>query len=205
MVAASLVVLLASMFAAWSLIRAFGPAADVKRLQITDSPAPSIAPAPGVDHVWLEVPHANRITTAPSTPPAPVMTPAPVSSAPAASDTGPPASFHGRPLHAVRTIRMLVTAYCPCSKCCGKHANGRTAAGYSVWTNRGKLVAADTRILPFGSLVRVPGYDQGHIVPVLDRGGRIKGRRLDVLFPTHRQAAKWGARWLDVTVYDYAD
>jgi 3D (Asp-Asp-Asp) domain-containing protein len=111
--------------------------------------------------------------------------------------------FNGRPVRAIGTKRMLVTAYCPCAKCCGKHANGITAAGYSVWTNRGKLVAADTRILPFGSLISVPGYDDDQVVPVLDRGGKIKGHRLDLLYPTHREAKKWGARWLNVTVYEF--
>jgi 16S rRNA (guanine966-N2)-methyltransferase len=41
--------------------------------------------------------------------------------------------------------------------------------------------------------------------PVLDVGAKIKGRRLDVLFPTHRQAQQWGKRWLTVTVYEFAE
>jgi 3D (Asp-Asp-Asp) domain-containing protein len=114
-------------------------------------------------------------------------------------------TFNGRPIKPVRTIRMLVTAYSPDARSCGKFADGITASGYSVWTNGGKLVAADTRILPFGSLLSVPGYDSGEIVPVLDVGGKIKGHRLDLLFPTHAQARRWGKKWLDVTVYDYAD
>jgi hypothetical protein len=40
---------------------------------------------------------------------------------------------------------------------------------------------------------------------VLDRGGAIKGHRLDVLFPTHEQARAWGVRKLRVTVWEYAD
>jgi hypothetical protein len=54
-------------------------------------------------------------------------------------------------------------------------------------------------------MISIPGYDSGSIVPVLDRGGAIKGRRLDVLFPTHEAAKKWGARRLTVTVWEYAD
>lgn len=114
-------------------------------------------------------------------------------------------TFVGRPIRAVRQLRMRVTAYCPCSKCCGKHADGKTASGYSVYTNRGRLVAADTRVLPFGMLVSVPGYDNDQPVPVLDRGRVIKGNRLDVLFPTHAQARAWGSRWLTVTVYEFVD
>jgi 3D (Asp-Asp-Asp) domain-containing protein len=48
----------------------------------------------------------------------------------------------------------------------------------------------------FGSVVRVPGY--GRAV-VADRGGSIKGNRLDVLFPTHNQALEWGVRKLKVS------
>jgi len=113
--------------------------------------------------------------------------------------------FNGRPIRPSRTISMLVTAYSPDERSCGTSADGITASGYSVWTNGGKMVAADTRLLPLGSLVSVPGYDQGHVVPVLDRGGKIKNKRLDVLYPTHAAARKWGARRLDVVVWEYAD
>ena len=80
-----------------------------------------------------------------------------------------------------------------------------TASGYSVWTNGMKLVAADTRLLPFGSVLSVQGYNDGNPVPVLDRGGKIKGRRLDLLMPTHEIALQWGVRQIDVTVWEYAD
>ncbi len=117
----------------------------------------------------------------------------------------PPASFDGRPLKAVGKITMLVTAYSPDERSCGKWADGKTASGYSVWTNGMKLVAADTRVLPFGSIISVPGYNGGKPVQVLDRGGKIKGNRLDVLYPTHEIARRWGAQRLTVTVWKYAD
>jgi len=113
--------------------------------------------------------------------------------------------FNGRPVRAVAQRRMLVTAYCPCARCCGKHADGITAAGYSVFTNGGKLVAADTRILPFGTLLSVPGYARQAVVPVLDTGKDIKGNRLDLLFSDHGAAKQWGRRWVTITIYDYAD
>ena len=43
------------------------------------------------------------------------------------------------------------------------------------------------------------------VVPVLDRGGAIKGQRLDLLFPTHEAAIQWGVRMLPVTIWEYAD
>ncbi|HWP40927.1 MAG TPA: 3D domain-containing protein [Tepidisphaeraceae bacterium] len=101
------------------------------------------------------------------------------------------------PLPTDRTIRhsrvrlMEVTAYCPCSKCCGPNAQGITASGKHVSYNHGKFVAADTRILPFGTRLLIPGY-AAEPVEVIDRGGAIKGNKLDVFFPTHEQALKWG-------------
>ena len=87
-----------------------------------------------------------------------------------------------------------VTAYCPCRKCCGRWADGITASGKPVTFNGGRFVAAP-RGVPFGTMVTIPGYGT---VPVLDRGGAIKGNRIDVFFPTHRAALAWGVRNLRV-------
>lgn len=113
--------------------------------------------------------------------------------------------FNGRPVRPVRQMSMLVTAYSPDWRSCGIWADGITASLHSVETNAGRLVAADKRVLGFGSMVSVPGYAGGEIVPVLDVGGKIKGARLDVLFPTHEVARRWGVQRLTVTVWDYAD
>jgi len=113
--------------------------------------------------------------------------------------------FNGRPIRPARTVRMTVTAYSPDARSCGPWADGRTATLHSVNTNAHRLVAADPRVLPYGSMVTVPGYDEGRIVPVLDCGGKIKGNRLDVLYRTHSQAVRWGVQHLRVTVWEYAD
>jgi 3D (Asp-Asp-Asp) domain-containing protein len=113
--------------------------------------------------------------------------------------------FNGRPVRPARTIMMTVTGYSPDARSCGDSADGVTASLHRVETNNFKLVAADTRILPLGSMLTIPGYDSGNVVPVLDRGGAIKGNRLDLLFPTHEQARQWGVRRIKVTVWEYAD
>jgi 3D (Asp-Asp-Asp) domain-containing protein len=125
----------------------------------------------------------------------------------AVRETGstPTPTFDGRPLRAIRTMSMVVTAYSPDARSCGASADGITASGYSVQVNGGCLVAADPKVLPLGSLVSVPGYDGGAVVPVLDTGGAIKGNRLDVLFPTHREAIAWGRKTVEVTVWEHAD
>ncbi|MEQ8771186.1 MAG: 3D domain-containing protein [Phycisphaerales bacterium] len=113
--------------------------------------------------------------------------------------------FDGRPLRRAGTRTMIVTAYSPDERSCGAFADGQTATLHSVWTNGMRLVAADTDLLPFGTLLSVPGYAEDSVVPVLDRGGAIKGRRLDLLMPTHEQAMAWGRQELQVTVWEYAD
>lgn len=104
-----------------------------------------------------------------------------------------------------KSIRMRVTAYAPDKRCCWPFEGTTTASGASVKTNRGRLVAADTRLIPFGCLVSVPDYHNATPVPVLDRGGAIKGRRLDVLMPTYSSAQEWGTREVLVKVYRPAD
>lgn len=113
--------------------------------------------------------------------------------------------FNGRPVRPARVITMVATGYSPDARSCGDSADGITASLHSVFTNGHRLVAADTKVLPFGSMLSIPGYDTGQIVPVLDRGSAIKGRRLDLLFPTHEQALVWGVRKVKVTVWAYAD
>ncbi|MGD1916444.1 MAG: 3D domain-containing protein [Phycisphaerales bacterium] len=113
--------------------------------------------------------------------------------------------FNGRPVRPARTITMRVTAYSPDAASCYPYADGQTATLHGVDTNGGFLVAADTDMLPFGSMLSIDGYAQDSIVPVLDRGGAIKGNKLDVLFPTHEAALQWGVRDIEVVVWEYAD
>jgi 3D (Asp-Asp-Asp) domain-containing protein len=97
-----------------------------------------------------------------------------------------------------RTVRMRVTAYCPCRKCCGKHSDGLTASSHRI--RRGeKFVAADKKY-DFKTKFIVPGYNQGRAVEVLDRGGAIRGNRLDVFFNSHKEAMEWGLKYIDVKV-----
>jgi 3D (Asp-Asp-Asp) domain-containing protein len=102
----------------------------------------------------------------------------------------------------LRTMLMEVTAYCPCVRCCGSRAQGLTASGRHVSFNGGRFVAADTKVLKFNTRLLIPGYADESPVQVIDRGGAIKGAKLDVFFPTHEEARKWGRQKLLVTVID---
>lgn len=86
-----------------------------------------------------------------------------------------------------------VTAYCPCEKCCGRFSDGITASGVPAV---GRIIAAPPEI-PFGTTIFIEGYGYAK---VQDRGGAIKGKRLDVLFPTHEQALEWGVREMEVEI-----
>lgn len=113
--------------------------------------------------------------------------------------------FNGRPVKPGRTVLMIVTGYSPDARSCGESADGYTATMHSVETNAFQLVAADPTVLPYGSMLSIPGYAGNLIVPVLDCGSKIKGNHIDILFRTHEQAMKWGVKKMTVTIWEYAD
>ncbi|MBP5233275.1 MAG: 3D domain-containing protein, partial [Planctomycetes bacterium] len=101
-----------------------------------------------------------------------------------------------------REMWATVTAYCPCSRCCGAGARGRTSLGGSAWLPG---IAADPRALPYGTTVYVPGYGEQ---TVDDTGGAMRnswrnhGRlHLDIRMKTHHEARQWGRRTMKVRVY----
>ena len=85
-----------------------------------------------------------------------------------------------------------ITAYCPCSKCCGK-ATGRTASGTKA--TPGRTVAASGKYA-FGTKLNIGG----HIYTVEDRGGAITGNKIDIFVGSHAEALQWGVRYLPVSV-----
>jgi len=97
-----------------------------------------------------------------------------------------------------RTVRMRVTGYCPCSKCCGDSADGITANGHVI--QRGDTFVAADRRYAFGTEMIIPGYSNSQVVKVLDRGGAIRGDKLDAFFHTHQAALEWGVKYLDVQI-----
>jgi 3D (Asp-Asp-Asp) domain-containing protein len=66
-----------------------------------------------------------------------------------------------------------------------------TASGKRVYVGG---IAADLRVLPFGSIVIIPGYNNGDLCTVIDTGGAIRGQKLDVFFWHTQDAVKWGRR-----------
>jgi 3D (Asp-Asp-Asp) domain-containing protein len=113
-------------------------------------------------------------------------------------------------------MTMEVTGYCNCGHCCGWERSwlGLGAPVISSGPNKGRpkavgmtasgtraqhgTIAADTAVLPFGTIVYVPGYGYGRVE---DRGGAITGRRLDLWYPSHEDAKVWGRKRMNVRVW----
>jgi len=74
---------------------------------------------------------------------------------------------------------------------------GRTASGQSV--TRG-LIAADPRVLPIGTHVRVEAGPWTGEYVVADTGGAIRGRKIDIWTPSSREAMQFGRRAVKLTV-----
>jgi len=96
------------------------------------------------------------------------------------------------------SIPVITTGYCPGPPCVSPfYADGITATGVAV--KRGHC-ASDWSIFPPGSKFDVPGY--GPCI-VEDSGNLVKGRHLDLYFPTLGEAQRWGLKRLDVQLVRY--
>lgn len=85
-------------------------------------------------------------------------------------------------------VEFAATAYC---------LKGRTASGIDV---KQGMIAADPRVLPLGTVVHLRAGSYTGTYTVTDTGGRIRGRRVDVYVPTHREAVQFGRRQVKIKV-----
>ena len=85
-----------------------------------------------------------------------------------------------------------LTAYCNCSRCCGKWAGGATASG--TMPKAGRTIAVDTRVIPFGTKVII----NGHTYTAEDTGSAIKGNKIDIFFDSHQAALNFGVQYAEV-------
>ncbi len=112
-----------------------------------------------------------------------------------------------------KTVMLLTTGYCNCESCCGWTTNefGSPVYNYGRLKGRPKIVgltstgtvakrgtvAADPKFLPMGTRLIVPGYGFGQVE---DIGGAIKGKHIDLWFPSHEEAKRWGRRTIPVVI-----
>ena len=92
------------------------------------------------------------------------------------------------------------SAYCSCKKCCGKYpwdkGYGITASGKKA---KWGTVAVDTKVIKLGSKLRID-YFPDTIFRAEDIGSSIKGKRIDVWFPRHKDALQFGVQKILVQV-----
>ncbi len=77
---------------------------------------------------------------------------------------------------------------------------GKTASGQFV--TRG-LIAADPRVLPLGTRVRLEAGQWSGEYLVADTGGAIRGRKIDIWTPSTREAMQFGRRAVKLTVLSF--
>ncbi|WP_277996632.1 3D domain-containing protein, partial [Bacillus cereus] len=73
-----------------------------------------------------------------------------------------------------------------------------TAAGIDIGKNPNiKLIAVDPKVIPLRTKVYVDGYGEAIAG---DTGGAIKGKKIDVLFPTDKEARQWGRKTVKIRI-----
>ena len=100
---------------------------------------------------------------------------------------------------------FIVTAYCPCEKCCGiwraQHPSRigtdfvqKTKSG--TIPTEGRTIGVDPDVIPLGSVVVIGG----HPFIAEDTGALVKGNVVDIFFKSHEEACEWGAKYLEIFV-----
>lgn len=119
----------------------------------------------------------------------PVMAPV-TATAPETSTSSAPATTYADENGTYELVGdFTLTAYCPCTICCGQWSNPSnptTASGTTA--TAGRTIAADTSRFPFGTQLVI----NGQIYTVEDVGGAIKGNKIDIYFNTHQEAINFG-------------
>lgn len=156
---------------------------EAKPAQDTAKPAPQEAPA-------------QEAPAQPETPAQPA--PAPEAQAPK------PAPQNGKPsLEGKRSMVMKASAYDLSFASCGKNPGdkyyGITATGTKA---RPGVVAVDPKVIPLGSKLYIESMDgtgSYGMASAEDKGGAIKGNRIDLFYQNRSDALQFGRR--DVKVY----
>jgi 3D (Asp-Asp-Asp) domain-containing protein len=87
--------------------------------------------------------------------------------------------------------RYLATAY---------SLRGRTASGKPVAKG---MIAADPRVLPMGSRIRLEAGPYSGEYLVADTGGAVRGKRIDIWTSSTREARRFGRRSVKLSVLSY--
>ena len=96
------------------------------------------------------------------------------------------ASRGGRGFEFQRALQVTATAYTHTGSCTSSGTNPRVGT-----------VAVDPNLVPMGSRLYVEGYG---FARAEDRGGAIRGNRIDVFLETESEARRWGRRSVKVYI-----
>lgn len=86
-------------------------------------------------------------------------------------------------------VRVLATAYT------AQRCTARTATNTKP---RWGVVAVDPKFIPLGSRIYIKNMGW---FTAEDTGGKIKGKRIDIYYPTRKQAIRFGVKKLNIKVY----
>jgi 3D (Asp-Asp-Asp) domain-containing protein len=87
---------------------------------------------------------------------------------------------------------FTITAYCP-GACCNGEWAGLTASGKSInyyVSRKIRIAAVDPLVIPMGARFTYRGREYCAV----DIGGKIKGKRIDLLMPDHPSADRFGVK-----------
>ena len=96
-----------------------------------------------------------------------------------------------------------ITAYCGCNSCCGKE-DLKSASGKVLSNLDAYRVCAAPSTFKFNTLIKISGGWVGNVT-VVDRGGAIQGKRIDVFVgdkSKHQEALKFGKKVNCTVDYD---
>ena len=98
---------------------------------------------------------------------------------------------------------FVLTAYCPCEKCCGEYGVNRQIdengdlivyGAYGQRLEAGVSIATDPYVIGFNQEV----YINGVVYKAHDTGGNIKGNQIDIYMADHDEAVEFGVQYADV-------
>jgi len=89
-------------------------------------------------------------------------------------------------------VRVLATAYTDMAR--SKWCSGRTALNTKP---RWGVVAVDPRVIPLGSKIYIKNMGW---FTAEDTGGIVKGKRIDIYYPTRKEALRFGVKKLNIKV-----
>ncbi|KIL78515.1 3D domain-containing protein [Bacillus badius] len=105
-----------------------------------------------------------------------------------------PAPSKPEAVKSAKVLTVKATAYTASCKGC----SGITATGINLKKNpNAKVIAVDPKVIPLGTKVYVEGYGEA---VAGDKGGAIKGKKIDVHVPTKKHATRWGVKTVKVEI-----